>query len=428
MRIGIIAIGSQGDVRPFTALGAGLSAAGYEVRIISHASYETLARARGLEYAVVSGNPLEIVQGQGGQAWLESTNNSGRFMMRLFQIAGGIIDDLSRDMLEGARGCDLLIYSLPLSVMGYSVAEALAIPGIPASLYPLHPTTAYPSILTPGIPPRFGALNYLSSAAVAGAFWTIFRAYHNRFRRRELGLRGLGLRTPIAQTRKGRGLYLYGYSPSLLPPPPAWPDTLAVCGYWFLEEDAGYTPPPELSAFLEAGPPPLYVGFGSMASSDSGRLTTAVLEALRVTGRRAILARGWGGLTPDALPSSILQVDFVPHTWLFPRVAGAIHHGGAGTTAAAIRAGTPSIIVPFFADQFFWGRLVAARGLGSEPIPRDRLSAEALAEAIDSIAEGSGTSARCSRAAAQLGAEDGVGRAVEAVGSYLGTTARRTIA
>ena len=426
MRIAIIAIGSEGDVRPFTALGSGFRHAGHEVVLVTHATYERLARSSGLDFAEVSGNPLEIIRGGAGQAWLESTTSSGLFIRRLFELARSIIDDLTRDMIAGARGSEALVYSLPLSIMGVTVAEALGIPSIPASLYPLHPSRAFPSILAPSLPIRVGPTNYASAALIARIFWFFFRSYQNRLRREELDLRPLGLSLPLRDAARGRALHLNGYSPSVVPRPHDWPETLEPCGYWFLDAPE-WQPPSELQAFLDAGEPPLYVGFGSMPDGDASRVTLSVLDALKRTGRRAILALGWGGLDAAGLPDWVYPIRFVPHDWLFPRVEAAIYHGGAGTTAVALRSGIPSIIAPVFADQFYWGKLVYDRGLGAKPIPRKRLSAELLARALDAVVGNSSMHARCREMAARISAEDGVGTAVRKAEGYLRSMSLRTI-
>jgi sterol 3beta-glucosyltransferase len=174
-------------------------------------------------------------------------------------------------------------------------------------------------------------------------------------------------------------------------------------------------------------PPPLYVGFGSMASENPERMTGIVLEAIRRTGQRAILASGWGGLRGSALPPSVHAVDFVPHDWLFPRVAGAIHHGGAGTTAAALRAGVPSFIVPFFADQFFWGNRLHEMGLSPAPVAHRALSVDALASAIETMVSSHDMRARCRATAKAIESERGVENAAAAVERYLRSVIRQRI-
>ncbi|OWY59323.1 UDP-glucose--sterol glucosyltransferase, partial [cyanobacterium TDX16] len=144
---------------------------------------------------------------------------------------------------------------------------------------------------------------------------------------------------------------LYSYSPSVVPPPADYPASVAVTGYWFLDDAQDWQPPADLLAFLDAGAPPVYVGFGSMAGTDAAAKTRLVIAALQQSGQRGVLASGWGGLQASDLPESVFLLEQAPHDWLFPRMATVVHHGGAGTTAAGLRAGKPSVICPFIADQ-----------------------------------------------------------------------------
>jgi UDP:flavonoid glycosyltransferase YjiC (YdhE family) len=408
-------------------MGTGLLAKGYAARLVSHETFREMANANGLEFAHVEGNPVDMVRGVEGQAWLGSTNNPIRFLYQTFRIAKRVLVSLARDALEACRGSDAIVYSLPLAGAGYSIAERLGVPGIPASLYPLHPTRAFPSIITPTLPFRTGALNWLSGFITAQLFWRIYRSCLDPWRKREVGLPPLPAIAPFKRFEKQGLPYLYGYSPSLIPVPAGWSALRAVCGYWFLDGPADWRPSRTLLDFLAAGDPPVYVGFGSMAGSDGERMTRIVLKALHASGRRAVLSAGYGGLKEENLPEEVLSVGSVPHDWLFARVSAAVHHGGAGTTAAALRAGIPSIIIPFFADQFFWGKRVFESGLGPRPIPRKRLSAEGLAAAIAEAVDGERMRENCRLMAERIAAEDGIARAVDAVHAYLRATARRTM-
>jgi UDP:flavonoid glycosyltransferase YjiC (YdhE family) len=208
---------------------------------------------------------------------------------------------------------------------------------------------------------------------------------------------------------------LYGFSPSVLPPPPDWSSEVHVTGYWFLDPPEDWTPPSRLVAFLEAGPPPLYIGFGSMGSRDPQKTSQLVLEALAPAKQRAVILSGWGGLETADLPAHAIAVDSVPFSWLFPRCAAVVHHGGAGTTAAGLRAGVPSVVIPFFGDQPFWGRHVAELGVGPAPIPRRKLTAERLARTIEIAVGDAGMRRRAAELGTAIRAEDGVAQAVALV-------------
>jgi sterol 3beta-glucosyltransferase len=212
---------------------------------------------------------------------------------------------------------------------------------------------------------------------------------------------------------------IYGYSPSVIPRPPDWGDYQQITGYWFLDGAQNYEPPAELADFLESGLPPVYVGFGSMVDHEREDMTRLVVEALGQAGQRAILLSGWSDLGSAVLPDFILRIDFVPHDWLFPRVAAVVHHGGAGTTAAGLRAGIPNVVVPFFADQPFWGWRVHNLGVGPKWIPRKKLTAEKLAAAIRQAVNDSTMIQRAEELGKRIRAEDGVRTAVQLVEQQL---------
>jgi sterol 3beta-glucosyltransferase len=211
---------------------------------------------------------------------------------------------------------------------------------------------------------------------------------------------------------------LYSYSPHVIPTPADWPPTSVATGYWFLQADSQWKPAPDLMRFLESGTPPVYIGFGSIAGTDPEAKARTVLDALRLSGQRGLIASGWGGLKPADLPTSVFMIDEAPHDWLFPCVSAVVHHGGAGTTAAGLRAGKPTVICPFFGDQPFWGQRVHALGAGPKPIPQKRLTAENLAAAIrEALAPA--VLSRTESLGSQLRAEDGIARTVNIIETAL---------
>ena len=209
------------------------------------------------------------------------------------------------------------------------------------------------------------------------------------------------------------------YSPIISPKPDDWGKNIYLTGYWFLDPPANWQPPPTLMNFNNAGAPPVYIGFGSMANRSPQKTTQLVVDALARTGQRGILAAGWGGLDQTLLPDTIFALDSVPHTWLFPRMAAIIHHGGAGTTAAGLRAGLPSMLVPHMGDQHFWAKRVEELGVGPQSIPRRKLTAERLANAITIATKDQDMQARAAALGERIRAEDGVGRAIEIIEDFL---------
>jgi UDP:flavonoid glycosyltransferase YjiC (YdhE family) len=235
-----------------------------------------------------------------------------------------------------------------------------------------------------------------------------------------LGLENLPLSEPFGDLDREQRLLLYCYSAAVAPPPPDWGSWIEVTGYWFLDRKTDWTPPPALAEFLEEGPPPVYVGgFGTMTNRDPGDLARIVARALGAAGVRAVVLTGWGGLPKEELPREIFAVDWVPFDWLFPRVSAVVHHGGAGTTAASLRAGVPTVVVPFFLDQFFWGRRVFDLGVGPRPILRKRLDPDTLAAALRIATRDPEMKGRAAALGVRIRAEDGVARAVAAFERHL---------
>lgn len=410
MNVLILTAGSRGDVQPYIALGAGLRAAGHSVTLATLPAFEALARDHGLAFAPLRAELLELLQTPQGKEALAGRGGSLALLRQVTPMLQRMLDDA----WAAAAGSELVIYH-PKALAGYSIAEKLGIPGVLALPLPLYsPTSAFPSPLLPVA--NLGAfLNRASHTLMVRLASASTRGLVNRWRRAALGL------GPVRDELMLHGrpvLRLYGYSPAVVPPPPDWDAWSVATGYWFLERSPGWRPPEALAAFLAAGPPPVYVGFGSMPSADAAAKTALVLEALRRTGQRGVLAKGWGGLAAADLPPDVAVVEDVPHDWLFPQVAAVVHHGGAGTTGAGLRAGRPTLICPFFGDQPFWGRRVAALGAGPRPIPQRRLTATRLAEAIRELVSSAEMRERAEALGARIRGEDGVARAVELIEAY----------
>ena len=246
--------------------------------------------------------------------------------------------------------------------------------------------------------------------------WQGIKAADNTARQTVLKLPRAPFFGPYRSRRLRQDLTLYGFSPAVIPRPADWGGRTHVTGYWFLDPAPGWTPPADLVAFLQNGPPPVYVGFGSMGSRKPEETTDMVLQALAETGQRGVLLAGWEGMRAERLPDSVYLAGPVPHSWLFPKMAAVVHHGGAGTTAARLMSGVPSVVVPFFGDQGFWGRKVADLGVRPSPVPRKQLSAERLAAAIQQAINDEGMRKRAASIGGQIRAEERAARAAEIIG------------
>lgn len=415
MRIVVIAPGSRGDVQPYVALGAGLIKAGHTVRFITHQDFETLVNAHGLDFWPVVGSVQDIAQSQAMRRLLEG----GNFLNILSQMAKEAKDGairLAEAGVAASQGMELLLVGMGGNYIGFSLAEKLHIPIMQAYLVPFTPTQAFPSVLVPWLPAWLGGnLNRITHELTRQMIWQAFRAADTLARKQVLGLRAASF-WGAYHSEYTRGLpVLYGISPAVLPRPADWGKDIQVTGYWFLNSAEGWSPPPALLDFLEAGPAPVYIGFGSMSQREPEQIADLVITALERTRQRAILLSGWCGLKSNNLPASVYMIDSIPHAWLFPRLAAVAHHGGAGTTAAGLRAGVPSVIIPFFGDQPFWGKRISDLGLGPEPIPRKKLTVERLAQAIQQAVTDEDMHRRVADLGSKIRAEDGVGKAVEII-------------
>lgn len=429
MRITITAAGSRGDVQPYVALGLGLKEAGHEVTITAPTTFEGLVRGRGLGFYPISLDPLEAIRKQ-----LEKGDaNLFEFAWHARSILAPVLrEDLQAD-LEACRGAEAIIYT-SVGFLGYRIAEELGVPKVGAVYGPLlSATRAYPCSFVPvpsgklDVPPTRdtsgllggrmkeslnNAYNRLSYPLSQQLLWQLLRGPVNQALR-EGGLSSFSFRGPFEELARARGPVLNGWSRHVLPRPSDWHPGLEVTGYWFLDRPEDWRPPPELADYIEAGPPPVSVGFGSMTGSGAEELTDTVVRALRLAGRRGVLVSGFGGFSNVDLPDDLFKVEEVPYDWLFPRVVAAVHHGGAGTTALSLRAGVPAIVVPFFTDQSFWGARVAGLGVGPRPIPRAKLSVERLAGEIRRATTDAEMIKRARLLGKKIRAEDGVKRAVE---------------
>ncbi len=412
MKIMILALGTRGDVQPYIALGMGLQWSGYDVTIATSARFTAMITERGLRHVPLNADFMTMMEGADGKAAV-----SGTHIFALLKHVRPMLSEFLDESWQAAQGADAIIYH-PKAISAPHIAEKLAVPAFLAHPVPLFAATrAFPS---PALPfaNLGGVLNrwsYVINKAGTGPFTGLITQWRNDV----LGLPP----AKHAWMRAGQPVpHLYSYSPRVIPTPADWDASVTVTGYWFLDHPATWQPDPALVQFLAAGPAPVYVGFGSMANNDAPRTTQIVLQAVQRVGVRAVLATGVGGLIVDNAPDNVFLLKEAPHDWLFPHMVAIVHHGGAGTTAAAFRAGTPQLVCPFFGDQPFWGRRVAALGVGPHPIKQKQLAVAPLAQALTMLITDHMMHHRAAELGAEIRAEDGVARAVEAITARLGAT------
>ncbi|MFG1610796.1 glycosyltransferase [Actinoplanes sp. NPDC049265] len=359
VRVLIVTSGSMGDVAPYTGLGARIRDAGHEVTVASHAPFAAAFAEAGLPFKAVPGDLREILpqaRGQDGR----SSGTGPRALARLLQIARPLIDQLGDGIAAAADETepDVMLLSTVVAPLGYQVAEARGIPWAGAFLQPISPTGDFGSVLLGG-----RSIGRHGNYAIT---WTANRLSQSLYAkpvqdlRHRLGLPHESIGELRAWQDGGRYPTFHGSSPAVVPRPSDWRPQLEITGYWWPHSPESWTPPPELRAFLDAGPPPVFIGFGSMAPAQGTRLAPIVQRAVHKAGVRAVVQAGWADLNLSG--DDILTIGEAPHDWLFPRMAAVVHHAGAGTTAAALRAGVPAVPVPVLADQPFWAARVHALG------------------------------------------------------------------
>jgi len=427
MRIDILAIGSRGDVQPYVALGLGLRGAGHCVRIVTLGGFEDFVQSRGLDHLAIGDTPQEIAKTSAGRDWIRRRTTVLGFLRGFVRVADSLIEEGIARYWQSCRGVEALITSPMGLLVGDHIGERLRIPLLLAQPAPPGLWTCYDwdGSKTLGTIVR-GGLKGLIHATFHFAIWSQVRRSTNAARNRILQLPSLNLIAPFRASKRKTPI-LGAYSPLVAPKLPDWGDWIHVTGYWFLDDLQGWNPPCSLADFLESGPPPIFIGFGSTPFPRPEAATALIVQAVSRAGCRAVVVAGGSGLATGQLSSQVLSVDFVPHSWLFSRVCAAVHHGGAGVTGAALRAGVPSVVVPVFADQPFWASRVFELGAGPRPIPARHLTADNLANAIRATA-----SREIQRRAAALGeqirSENGIVRAVEIIDQYLGRGAALTAA
>jgi len=410
MKFAVVTYGTEGDVRPLAALCATLDAAGHQTVLLADGATLASAQRLGVVTQALAGD-IQGTSGAGGSiadvvARSARPNDAAR---ALVGIANTHATAWLRQTVEAARGCDAIVASGLAGFVGLSAGEALGIPAIGAGMFPLTPTREF---ACPFLPPArlWHRLNRASFHLVNGFLWRAFRPSLNAARAEVCGLpprRRMWTTHPV----------LYGYSPTLLPRPADWPAQVHVCGQWTLPMP-DWTPPPALATFLDAGEPPVYIGFGSMGGFDTGRLRQALVDGLG--GRRAVFYPGWSRIDPSDLPANIHVLGDTPHDWLFPRTACVVHHGGSGTTHSAARAGVPSVVAPFAGDQPFWAHRLELAGVAPPATAGARFGADDLARGL-AFADRPEVRARAADLGARLRAEDGLGAAVAHLTRRAGT-------
>ncbi|KAI9722834.1 MAG: Sterol 3-beta-glucosyltransferase [Chrysothrix sp. TS-e1954] len=415
LNITCLTIGSRGDVQPYLALCRGLLEEGHRPRIVTHAEFEPWIRHHGIDFAPVAGDPAEIMR-----LCVEHDMFTVSFFREATSKFRGWIDQLLKSAWKACQGADVLIES-PSAMAGIHIAEALRIPYFRAFTMPWTRTRAYPHAFAVPSQKLGGNYNTFSYVMFDNVFWQATAGQINRWRASTLGLPA----TNLDRLQASKVPFLYNYSPSVVPPPMDFNQWIRVTGYWFLDEGNEYTPPMELSDFIQKartdGKKIVYVGFGSIVVDDPAALTRTVVDSILRADVRCILSKGWSDrleLHKDSskpefpLPPEIFQIRSAPHDWLFQQIDAAAHHGGAGTTGASLRAGIPTIVKPFFGDQFFFGSRIEDLGVGR---CLKKINTSVFARTLWEVTNSQRIIDKAKKLGEQIRSENGVGTAIQAL-------------
>ncbi|MFF9765657.1 glycosyltransferase [Streptomyces sp. NPDC014636] len=406
--------GSRGDAAPYTGLGHRLALAGHEVTLVTHGRFEPLVTGSAVRFHALPVDPLAELRSPRGRGLGRSTSGAGK-LLRLGDLARRTAGQLTEALLAAAHRSDVLLLSASLAPLGHAIAEGLRLPSLGVYLQPVAATREFaPPVLGGGA--WGGPVNHLAGQGVSLAVEQVFAGTVPAVRER-LGLPRV--RTGAARRARERRHWPvhHGFSPLVVPRPGDWRAGLEVSGYWW-PYDTGARLPGVVEEFLDAGPPPVFVGLGSATVPDARLLSARVVAALRRAGLRGVIQRGWGGLAADG--DDMLTIGEVPHSALFGRMAAVIHHAGAGTTAAGLRAGVPAVPVPVQFDAGFWSARLVALGVAPAVVPLRRLTVDGLASALVRATRDAGYRRRADALGARIREEDGTAPVLTALDRLAG--------
>lgn len=405
MHFTIFVYGTWGDIRPHVVLGQALQQRGHDVQVVASTGYEQWVRDRGLDFYPLT---VDVNTFSKDNAHLMDQNFLQQIQM-VRKTIRPIMAQMGMETMEATRDSDVLLtVEFGISLL-FDVVKANKLKPIfinPANLNPTRDVAF--TAFTPGRMPFPGTYNRMTYSMIRRLQWNVFagarkdiRAPHGLPNSRFKDFRAL-VDTAPALTAVSRHIF---------PCPLDWPEHWQVTGYLF-DDDPHWTPPQDLLDFLDTGEKPVYIGFGSMPDSNPTATTRLILDAVKQSGRRAVILTGWAGLGADDVPDGIYILKYAPHSWLFPRMAAVVHHGGAGTTASGFRAGVPTVVVPHVGDQPMWGRKARDLGVGTAPIPRKKLTADNLAAAITEATSNRAMRENARALSEKIQTEDGLSNAV----------------
>ena len=408
MNINLLTIGSTGDVRPFILLGKELKARGHGVTVSAFPKFRETVRSASLDFFPLDGDAERMIS-----SVMQPDTNGFTYLPRLLNNLRSIIPGLLRSLQDSCESADAMVCNF-FGTVFYSIAEIYDIPCIQTCFFPMDPTKEIPisSIRNQ----RLGYGANIASYKLGYLIMSLLENYYLSSWRKQNHLAAGKVRTRPDYRLGTHSIHvIYAISPSLLPRPSGWGDGIYMSGFLFDESPCDYTPPKELSDFLESASPVIYIGFGSMNAGDMNRLITILLRAVRATNIKAVISPGWSGRQFRSNSKVFFTREYIPHDWLFPKMDAVVHHGGAGTTSAGLRYGKPSLVIPFAGDQPFWANRVYRCGCGPKPIPRESLSVRKLVAGILDLLSQKKYAVNAQHMASMMAQEHGVRTAADLI-------------
>lgn len=417
MKVALVTFGTRGDVEPFVALAQRLRRAGHDAYLTAPSNFARSASLYGVPFRPFSCDTEELARRPDVKRILDSGSTLRFMKARMRQT---VLDEVNLDVWRLTQDAEAMAFRAGAPPAAYSIACKRGIPSVEVMYLPLEPSGELPAVAA-GMRRAGGPVfNRTMGHLTYQVFWRMFAPSANRFRRDVLQMPRLPFLGPRAEYARRRHPIICTYSPTVLPRPRDWRQDIHVVGYFFLEEPPGWQPRADLCAFLAAGPKPVYIGLGSMTTANPGKRASILLEGLRRSGQRAVFQGGWGKLdTGRPFPKEVFPLEEAPFAWLFPKMAAILHHGGAGTTSFALRAGLPSITLPHNFDQPYWAQRLYELGVSPRPLPIQRITADSVATAIAEVMKDAAFRQRAAAIGERIRSEDGVGQAVELFHQYV---------
>lgn len=417
-RVLVVAPGTWGDVAPFVSVSQLLNASGFEAKLATHTRFEARARSAHVDIVPLPTDPEATLATPAGIRLMNTGSLLGRLQAMRDCFAPPIVP-MARALDAFVDEADLILFS-PVGVVAGLLARASGKPSVFVALQPFWPSRDYPSTL-PSIARLPHAANlvshYLADRVISRAFKSDLREVASAARRHTIEAESLSNRASCYGWL-WRELWptCFAFSESVVPRSADWPENVRVTGYVAPPSDVGWVPPENLKRALCRPEPKVVFTFGSMTPRSIDKTSRLIEHCAGALGIQAIVQSGWARLSlRDS--SRVTVIGEAPHDWLFYRVDAVIHHGGAGTTASAIRAGVPSMATPFFSDQHFWGERIRTLGVGAAPIPHRLLRATEFTSSIAEIMSDAKYKERATVVSELIRNEDGAARLLDVITS-----------